>query len=191
MSEDIPTSPTSIEDAGSTETDTGGSIYEDEEGDSQFIRARIVGVHPEIDTERNSGDSPLLKDFTALALSQPILRALADEGYVIPTPIQAKAIPPALEGKDLLGCAQTGTGKTAAFALPILHLLSAKTADPARRGPLLPRALILSPTRELAVQIGVSFATYGRHTGLTNTVIYGGVSQKRCHAIYYLMEGNL
>ncbi len=118
-----------------------------------------------------------MKHFSALALSEPILRALAEEGYDIPTPIQAKAIPPALEGKDLLGCAQTGTGKTAAFALPILHRLQAMPANPSRHGQKFPRALILSPTRELASQIGQSFATYGRHTGLTHTTVYGGVSQ--------------
>src|SRR5206468_2428255 len=104
-------------------------------------------------------------------------RALADEGYENPTPIRAKAIPPILEGRDLLGCAQTGTGKTAAFALPIIQRLAAMQPDKARRGPALPRALILAPTRELAAQIGESFGTYGRHAGLSHTVIFGGVSQ--------------
>jgi ATP-dependent RNA helicase RhlE len=115
--------------------------------------------------------------FTTLSLSSPLLQALRDEGYSTPTPIQAQAIPPLMEGLDLLGCAQTGTGKTAAFALPILHRLLAQRPDPARRGPALPRALILAPTRELATQIGDSFATYGRHTGLRHACIYGGVSQ--------------
>ena len=118
-----------------------------------------------------------LKNFSTLGLAQPILNALTEEGYTIPTPIQAQAIPPIMEGKDMLGCAQTGTGKTAAFALPILHRLTATPVDKTRRGPALPRVLVLSPTRELATQIGDSFKAYGRHTGLTGTVIFGGVSQ--------------
>jgi ATP-dependent RNA helicase RhlE len=119
--------------------------------------------------------------FSTLGLAQPILNALCDEGYDTPTPIQAQTIPTAIEGHDLLGCAQTGTGKTAAFALPILHRLL--TERPAVRGATsattgtLPRALILSPTRELATQIGQSFQTYGRHTGLRVTCVFGGVSQ--------------
>ncbi len=115
--------------------------------------------------------------FSLLQLSEPILRSLKEEGYTTPTPIQAKAIPPILEGRDVLGCAQTGTGKTAAFALPILHKLMTMPVDKTRRGPAFPRALVLSPTRELAEQIGDSFATYGRHTGLVHTCVYGGVSQ--------------
>jgi ATP-dependent RNA helicase RhlE len=115
--------------------------------------------------------------FSSLSLSKPILDALTHEGYTTPTPIQAQAIPAIMQGKDLLGCAQTGTGKTAAFALPILHMLSGAPTDTARRGPALPRTLILSPTRELATQIGDSFATYGRNTSLSHTVIFGGVSQ--------------
>jgi len=118
-----------------------------------------------------------LSQFSSLGLSGPILAALADEGYATPTPIQSQAIPPILEGRDLLGCAQTGTGKTAAFALPILHRLDAEPIDKSRRGPALPRVLVLSPTRELATQIGDSFASYGAHTGLVHAVIYGGVSQ--------------
>jgi len=114
--------------------------------------------------------------FSSLDLAPPILRALRDEGYETPTPIQAQAIPHALDGRDILGCAQTGTGKTAAFALPILdYLVEEGVAD--QRGRHLPRALILSPTRELAGQIADSFATYGRHTRLRHTAIYGGVSQ--------------
>jgi ATP-dependent RNA helicase RhlE len=115
--------------------------------------------------------------FKTLGLSAPILRALAEEGYSTPTPIQAQAIPPILEGRDLLGCAQTGTGKTAAFSLPLIHRLHEMAPDKSSRGPVLPRALILSPTRELAAQIGESVATYGRHVGLAHTVIFGGVSQ--------------
>ncbi|MBK7404364.1 MAG: DEAD/DEAH box helicase [Phycisphaerales bacterium] len=114
--------------------------------------------------------------FSSLPLSPQLLRAIRDEGYDTPTPIQAQAIPPALNGRDILGCAQTGTGKTAAFALPILHKLHTEgVADD--RGRHLPRALILSPTRELAGQIADSFAAYGRHTRLRHTTIYGGVSQ--------------
>ncbi|MBL8878284.1 MAG: DEAD/DEAH box helicase [Phycisphaerales bacterium] len=114
--------------------------------------------------------------FEQMKLGGPILRALRDNGYSTPTPIQMQAIPPALAGRDLLGSAQTGTGKTAAFALPTLHRLAGMNrAEP--RGPRLPRVLVLSPTRELATQIADSFAAYGSHTGLQQTVIYGGVSQ--------------
>ncbi len=115
------------------------------------------------------------------------MRALKHEGYTIPTPIQAKAIPPILEGRDVLGCAQTGTGKTAAFALPILHRLSAAPVDKSRRGPTLPRALILSPTRELATQIAESFGTYGKQTHISGTVVFGGVSQ--FHQVKALQRG--
>jgi ATP-dependent RNA helicase RhlE len=115
--------------------------------------------------------------FSQLGLSQPILRALEAEGYITPTPIQAQAIPHGLAGRDILGSARTGTGKTAAFALPILHRLSTATIDKSQRGPHSPRALILSPTRELAAQIGESFRTYGRDTHLSHAVIFGGVSQ--------------
>ena len=115
--------------------------------------------------------------FSDLNLCEPVLRALTEEGYTIPTPIQAKSIPHILEGRDVLGCAQTGTGKTAAFALPIIHRLLADP-KPAVRGPGRARVLVLSPTRELATQIADSFKTYGRHSGLTGAVIYGGVSQR-------------
>ena len=111
--------------------------------------------------------------FSDLGLIDPLLRAVAAEGYSTPTPIQQQAIPPILEGRDLLGCAQTGTGKTAAFALPILQRLA--TTRPAR--PRKIRALILTPTRELAAQIGDSFAAYGRNLSLRHTVIFGGVGQ--------------
>ena len=104
-----------------------------------------------------------------------LLQALAKEGYTAPTPIQEQAIPVVLDGHDLLGCAQTGTGKTAAFALPILQLLHADLKN--QRGYKHIRALILTPTRELALQIGDSFAAYGRHMGLKTDVIFGGVSQ--------------
>jgi ATP-dependent RNA helicase RhlE len=112
--------------------------------------------------------------FAALNLSEPICRAVLGEKYDTPTPIQQKAIPHLLEGKDLLGCAQTGTGKTAAFALPILHRLS-ESRQPGSKGP---RALILTPTRELASQISDSFRVYGKHLKLKQAVVYGGVSPK-------------
>ena len=117
--------------------------------------------------------------FDELGLSAALLRAVAAEGYTTPTPIQAESIPPVLAGRDVLGCAQTGTGKTAAFSLPILDLLSEDGADRRRGGRRLPRVLILSPTRELATQIADSIRTYGRHTRLKHVVIYGGVSQHR------------
>lgn len=111
--------------------------------------------------------------FNELNLSAPLLRAIAEAGYETPSPIQAKAIPPVLEGRDLMGCAQTGTGKTAAFALPMLDRLNA--AKPRKPGAI--RALILTPTRELALQIGESFAAYGKYQKLRSTVIFGGVGQ--------------
>jgi len=112
--------------------------------------------------------------FASLALSEPLQRALADKNYTIPSPIQAQAIPHLLEGRDLIGCAQTGTGKTAAFALPTLHKLS-QSGEPAR--PKRPRALILTPTRELASQIGQNFEAYGRYLNLRHLVVFGGVGQ--------------
>jgi ATP-dependent RNA helicase RhlE len=113
--------------------------------------------------------------FVELGLSQPLLRALASEAYTTATPIQAQAIPHALAGRDVLGCAQTGTGKTAAFALPILQRLAGQSV--AAGTPRRPRALILCPTRELATQIGDSFRVYGQNVNLTNTTIFGGVNQ--------------
>ena len=113
--------------------------------------------------------------FTDLKLAEPLLRALASEGYETPTPIQAKAIPHVMTGCDLLGIAQTGTGKTAAFALPILHRLVTDKRAPMRKGC---RVLVLSPTRELATQIADSFRSYGRHLGLTVAVIFGGVGHR-------------
>ena len=114
--------------------------------------------------------------FVDLGLAESLLRAVSSEGYTTPTPIQLQAIPHALAGRDLLACAQTGTGKTAAFALPLLQRLSISPA-PANRRPRPLRALILSPTRELAAQIGDCFAAYGRHTSLKHTVVFGGVGQ--------------
>ncbi len=110
--------------------------------------------------------------FKKLSIIEPILKAVAAEGYTIPTPIQQQAIPIVLQRKDLLGCAQTGTGKTAAFAIPILQILHEQ--KPLSQGI---KVLILTPTRELAIQIDESFASYGKYTGIRHTVIFGGVSQ--------------
>ncbi|MFH1067100.1 MAG: DEAD/DEAH box helicase [bacterium] len=118
-----------------------------------------------ITSEENSG-------FAALQLTEPLQRALVEKNYSQPTPIQAQAIPHLLQGKDLIGIAQTGTGKTAAFALPILHRFAAR---PIQRQPHKPRALILAPTRELAVQIRESFVTYGKHLAFRTAVVFGGV----------------
>jgi len=115
-----------------------------------------------------------LKTFEELDLIAPVRRALADEKYQTPTPIQAQTIPPALLGRDVLGCAQTGTGKTAAFAVPILNRLGKQNRKATPNRPLV---LVLAPTRELAIQIGESFATYGRHLHLRHALVYGGVNQ--------------
>jgi ATP-dependent RNA helicase RhlE len=114
-----------------------------------------------------------VKSFDELGLAEPLLRAIREEGYQTPTPIQVQAIPPVLSGRDLIGCAQTGTGKTAAFALPMLQTLA---GQPRARTP---RALVVSPTRELAAQIGADCRNYGRHLALSGTVIFGGVSQEK------------
>lgn len=113
--------------------------------------------------------------FEKLNIITPILKALDMEGYTAPTPIQQEAIPVILEGKDLLGCAQTGTGKTAAFAIPILQLLQRDKKNERDRRVI--RALILTPTRELAIQIDECLQSYGRFTGIKHTVVFGGVSQ--------------
>ena len=112
-------------------------------------------------------------DFRQLGLIDPIVKALDQEGYLAPTPIQQGAIPPALAGRDVLGCAQTGTGKTCAFAAPILQRLSEKSVQPR-----VIRTLILTPTRELAIQIQDSFEAYGRYLSLRSAVIFGGVGQQ-------------
>jgi len=114
--------------------------------------------------------------FEKLNLIEPIMRALQSEGYTKPTPIQEQSIPVLLERRDLLGCAQTGTGKTAAFAIPILQLLHQDELY--KKGPQGIKTLILTPTRELAIQIGESFAAYGKHLRIKHTVIFGGVGQK-------------
>jgi ATP-dependent RNA helicase RhlE len=113
-------------------------------------------------------------DFESLNIIEPIIKSLKEEGYTLPTPIQEQAIPIVLKALDLIGCAQTGTGKTAAFAVPILQLLSKnKSFDKKRKI----RSLIVTPTRELAIQIDESFKVYGRYTGLICSVVFGGVNQ--------------
>ncbi|MFC3127538.1 DEAD/DEAH box helicase [Pseudoroseomonas globiformis] len=117
-----------------------------------------------------------MTNFDGFGLCAPLLQAVQEEGYATPTPIQAGAIGPLLQGRDLIGLAQTGTGKTAAFTLPLLHRLAEKRRAPPRLGA---RVLILAPTRELASQIGDSVNRYGRHLGLSATVVFGGVGQGR------------
>lgn len=112
--------------------------------------------------------------FESLNIIEPLLKSLKEEGYSTPTPIQAQAIPIVLQGTDLIGCAQTGTGKTAAFAVPILQLISQSKSFERKKKI---RSLIVTPTRELAIQIEESFKAYGRYTGLTCTVVFGGVNQ--------------
>lgn len=112
--------------------------------------------------------------FEAMALAAPLKQVLRELDYVTPSPVQAQAIPILLEGRDLLGCAQTGTGKTASFALPVLHALH---TDPKRVAPKQCRCLVLAPTRELAIQVGKSFNTYGQKIRFSQTLIYGGVGQ--------------
>ena len=123
--------------------------------------------------------------FENMNLIEPILRSLKQEGYTVPTPIQAQAIPQILENRDILGCAQTGTGKTAAFVLPILQRLFLEKTAPQTRMAI--KTLILTPTRELAVQIDESIAAYGRHLPIRKTVIFGGVSQ--FHQVSALRRG--
>ncbi len=113
--------------------------------------------------------------FSDLQLIRNIQQAVAEEGYEAPTPIQQQAIPIIMEGTDLVGCAQTGTGKTAAFAIPIIHQIHPIVGSAKKRKNI--RALVITPTRELAIQIQESFQTYGRYTNIVSTVIYGGVSQ--------------
>ena len=125
-----------------------------------------------------------MNSFSEFGLTEPILRALAQEKYVTPTPIQAQTIPSALTGRDIVGIAQTGTGKTAAFALPILHQLAARPQRPERKSC---RVLVLSPTRELSSQILDSFNAYGRHLGVNNTLAIGGVPMGR--QVRALMNG--
>ena len=126
-------------------------------------------------TQAQSGaQAPVAITFADLALCEPIQRAIADTGYTVPTPIQAQAIPQVLAGGDLMAAAQTGTGKTAGFTLPILHILSEEHAHNIKPGR--PRCLILTPTRELAAQVEESVQTYGKHLPLTSMVMFGGVA---------------
>ncbi len=125
-----------------------------------------------------------MNSFTELGLALPITRALADERYVTPTPIQAQTIPPAMAGRDIVGIAQTGTGKTAAFALPILHQIFGNRTRPEKKTC---RVLVLSPTRELSGQIVDSFKTYGRHMNVSVTLAIGGVPMGR--QVRALMHG--
>ncbi|MCL4104747.1 UNVERIFIED_CONTAM: hypothetical protein GTU68_034186 [Idotea baltica] len=115
-----------------------------------------------------------MKTFQEIDLIEPVQRALADAKYTTPTPIQAQTIPAALDGRDVLGCAQTGTGKTAAFSVPILNQLG---LQPRKAKPNYPLVLVLAPTRELAIQIEASFATYGMHLPIRSVLVYGGVKQ--------------
>lgn len=158
--------------------------------------ARIPSIRPESPSRSHEYTAKIaaarlreilnLTTFETLGLAPQILRALHDKGYSQPTPIQAQTIGPALLGRDILGCAQTGTGKTAAFALPIVHrLITGKHRPP--HGPRNPRVLVLSPTRELAEQIAQEFDAYCRHTSLSQTVIFGGVSQM--HQVRSLQRG--
>ena len=117
-----------------------------------------------------------MTEFRDFGLAEPIMRAIAEEGYTVPTPIQAQAVPVVMAGRDLVGIAQTGTGKTASFALPILHYLASHKR---RAAPKTCRILVLSPTRELSSQILESFRTYGRHVGISSDLVIGGVSQGR------------
>lgn len=116
--------------------------------------------------------------FDSLGLAAPLLKAIADAGYTSPTPIQAQAIPAVLQGGDLLAGAQTGTGKTAGFTLPMLHRLSATPAVKNARGKHMVRALVLTPTRELAAQVEESVKTYGKYLPLTSMVMFGGVGMQ-------------
>ncbi|MEO8805802.1 MAG: DEAD/DEAH box helicase, partial [Burkholderiaceae bacterium] len=116
--------------------------------------------------------------FDTLGLAEPLLRAVAEYGYTTPTPIQLQAIPAVLSGGDVMGGAQTGTGKTAGFVLPMLHRLMAQPAVRDAKGRLPIRALILTPTRELAAQVEESVRTYGKHSKLTSMVMFGGVGMQ-------------
>ena len=113
--------------------------------------------------------------FHGLDLIEPVRQALYEAGFKVPTPIQREAIPLLLDGHDLIGCAQTGSGKTAAFTLPILQTLAKRQRNPIPRST---RALVLAPTRELAAQIAASFESFGRHLGMRQAVVYGGVSKR-------------
>ena len=122
---------------------------------------------------QNQSENTKMKNFESLGLSKKLLEAVESEGYTTPTPVQEQSIPPLLAGRDVLGVAQTGTGKTAAFALPVLQIMS-RTKTQGKRHI---KALILSPTRELAAQIGERFSAYGERLDIRHKVIFGGVNQ--------------
>ena len=134
----------------------------------------LSGSSPRSLVALTAKNGKLLKTFKAMNLFAPINRALTDEKYTQPTPIQSQTIVPAMDGQDILGCAQTGTGKTAAFALPILDYIGREEIRPAPNRPV---ALVLAPTRELAIQIGDSFRVYGKHMRISSVLVYGGVNQ--------------
>jgi len=140
-------------------------------GPSAVAVLPLEGVAARAESAESAGD------FAALGLNDSLLRAVEAAGYEQPTPIQNQAVPQVLAGRDIMGCAQTGTGKTAAFALPILQRLESHPVRTNGRGRSPVRVLVLAPTRELAIQIGESFSTYGRYSGVQNAVIYGGVGQ--------------
>ncbi len=140
-------------------------------GPSAVAVLPLEGVTARAESAESAGD------FAALGLNDSLLRAVEAAGYEQPTPIQNQAVPQVLAGRDIMGCAQTGTGKTAAFALPILQRLESHPVRTNGRGRSPVRVLVLAPTRELAIQIGESFSTYGRYSGVQNAVIYGGVGQ--------------
>jgi ATP-dependent RNA helicase RhlE len=138
----------------------------------------LTNITPDTNTPTESSDSPVSITFADFGLDPRVQKAIGEQGYNTPTPIQAQAIPHVLAGKDLMGAAQTGTGKTAAFVLPIIQKLlpgSSSSASPARH-PI--RALVLTPTRELAVQVSENAANYSRHTDLRSTVVFGGVDMQ-------------
>jgi ATP-dependent RNA helicase RhlE len=151
------------------------SAYYNKKLKSRIIKTTFAAIQSGRKTLiRTFSHKYLYMHFESLKIIEPILRSLKQEGYTIPTPIQVQAIPIILQGIDLIGCAQTGTGKTAAFAVPILQLLSKNKAFDRKKKI---RSLIVTPTRELAIQIEESFKAYGRYTGLTCTVVFGGVNQ--------------
>jgi ATP-dependent RNA helicase RhlE len=133
--------------------------------------------HTSIQSPSSTAPASSAPSFSDLRLIEPLVRAVAAEGYTSPTPIQAKAIPHLVDGRDLVGCARTGTGKTAAFALPILQRLHQKPSHPGQGHHRPVRCLVLTPTRELAAQVGDSFASYGKNLHLKHSVIFGGVGQ--------------
>ncbi len=151
-------------------------VFVDERKGSRFIPTSFIEPPRAVSWPRGIIQYDMTPNtFEALPLAAPIQRALAERGYTFPSPIQAQAIPLLLEGRDLLGCAQTGTGKTAAFSLPILDALHRR---PRRLRPGTARVLVLTPTRELATQVGKSLEIYGAHLSFRHALVYGGVGQR-------------